>query len=333
MGIRDFLSKQFIDVIEWVEDTDGVLAFRYPMQDREIQNGGKLTVRDSQLALFVNEGKIADQFAPGLFTLTTQTLPLLTNLKNWDKAFKSPFKSDVYFFSAREQLSQKWGTATPITIRDKEFGPIRIQSHGIFSYQLVDPKVFYLKVSGTRETYTTEEMDGQLRGIILTTMATSLGTSAVGFVDMAANAIALSDTIKGSLEKAFGEYGLALRSFQIQSISLPEEIQKKLDERAGMNIVGDLGRYTQYEAAQSIPIAAANPSGLGAVGAGLGTGIAMANAMSQAFTQAANPNQASSTGGEDPFAQIEKIHELTKKGILSNDEFEAKKKELLARIK
>ena len=148
-----FFSKQFIDVIQWTEPGDGILAYRYPMEDMEIQNGGKLTVRDSQMAIFVNEGQIADVFQPGLYTLTTHTLPILTYLRNWDKAFKSPFKSDVYYFSTRLQINQKWGTTTPITIRDKEFGAVRLRAYGIYAYRINDPKVFYEKVSGTRETY------------------------------------------------------------------------------------------------------------------------------------------------------------------------------------
>src|SRR3954447_3539063 len=153
MSLRSFISKQFIDVIEWVEPEDGILSYRYPMQDREIQNGGKLTVRDSQMAVFVNEGKLADAFGPGLYTLNTHTLPILTYLKNWDKAFKSPFKSDVYFFSTREQLDQKWGTAQPITVRDKELGALRVRAFGNYTYQVKDPKVFHQKISGTRDSY------------------------------------------------------------------------------------------------------------------------------------------------------------------------------------
>ena len=145
MSLRDFISKQLIDVIDWTEPEDGILAYRYPMQDREIQNGGKLTVRDSQLAVFVNEGKVADAFAPGLYTLNTNTLPILTYLKNWDKKFQSPFKSDVYFFSSRIQTDQHWGTQNPITIRDKEFGAIRLRGFGIYSYHITDAKNFLLE--------------------------------------------------------------------------------------------------------------------------------------------------------------------------------------------
>src|SRR5215831_18184634 len=162
MSIRSFLSKQFIDVIQWTESEDGILAYRYPMQDMEIQNGGKLTVRESQMAAFVNEGTIADVFKPGLYTLNTQTLPILTNLQNWDKAFQSPFKSDVYFFSTRLQVNQRWGTPNAITIRDKEFGAVRLRAFGIYSYRLNDPKVFHKSISGTRATYTVDDLDEQL---------------------------------------------------------------------------------------------------------------------------------------------------------------------------
>src|SRR5579864_2475992 len=170
MSLRDFIAKQWIDVIEWVEPEEGILAYRYPMQDREIQNGGKLTVRESQFAVFVNEGKVADAFGPGLYTLNTQTLPILTYLKNWDKAFKSPFKSDVYFFSTRLQIDQKWGTATPITIRDKEFGAVRLRGYGIYSYRVADPRIFFNQISGTRQTYFVTELEGQLRNTIVARM-------------------------------------------------------------------------------------------------------------------------------------------------------------------
>ena len=167
MALMDFIKKQFIDILEWMESGDGTLAWRYPMEDREIQNGGSLTVRESQVAVFVNEGKIADVFGPGRYTLTTATLPVLTYLKNWDKLFKSPFKSDVYFFSTRQQVDQKWGTPQPITIRDKDFGAVRLRAFGNYSYRIADAKLFHTEISGTRDTYTVADLDGQLRGLML----------------------------------------------------------------------------------------------------------------------------------------------------------------------
>jgi membrane protease subunit (stomatin/prohibitin family) len=283
MSLRDFISKQFIDVIDWVEPEDGILGYRYPMQDREIQNGGKLTVRDSQLALFVNEGRAADAFGPGLYTLNTQTLPILTYLRNWDKAFQSPFKSDVYFFSARTQTDQHWGTPNPITIRDKEFGAIRLRGFGIYSYHIKDAKTFYSKVSGTRDVYTVGDLEGQLRNTIVARMTDAFAASQVPFLDMAANQAALGEKIKSQTAPAFEEYGLVLDTFVVENLSLPEELQKVLDQRIGMNIVGDMGRFTQYEVAQSIPIAAGNEGGGGVgVGAGLGAGVAIGQAMMDA---------------------------------------------------
>jgi len=241
MSLRDFLSKQFIDVIEWVEPEDGILAYQYPMQDREIQNGGKLTVRESQAAVFVNEGKVADAFMPGLYTLTTQTLPILTYLQNWDKAFKSPFKSDVYFFSTRLQTNQHWGTQNPITIRDKEFGAVRLRAFGIYSDHLMNPKEFYTKVSGTRDVYRVEDLEGQLRNTIVGRITDTFASSNVPFLDMAANQVALSEKIAAQLKPAFTDLGLSLDSFVVENLSLPDELQKVLDQRISMNMVGDMG--------------------------------------------------------------------------------------------
>ncbi len=280
MGLRDFLSKQFIDVIQWTEPEDGILAWRFPMQDMEIQNGGKLTVRDSQLAVFVNEGRVADVFVPGLHTLNTQNLPILTNLMNWDKKFESPFKSDVYFFSTRLQTNQRWGTATPITIRDREFGAVRLRAYGIYAYRVADPRAFYIKVSGTRELYRSSDIEGQLRNTIIGRMADTFASSQVPFLDMASNQVELGDRIAQFLQPLFNDLGLALDSFVVESLSLPDELQKLLDQRIGMNMVGDMNRYTQFQVAQSMPIAAANEGGGAAgIGVGLGAGMTMAQQM------------------------------------------------------
>jgi membrane protease subunit (stomatin/prohibitin family) len=283
MSLRDFITKQFIDVIEWVEPEEGILAYRYPMQDREIQNGGKLTVRESQAAVFVNEGKVADTFGPGLYTLNTQTLPILTYLKNWDKAFQSPFKSDVYFFSTRIQTDQHWGTQNPISIRDKEFGAIRLRGFGIYSYHLSDAKSFYSKISGTRDIYRVADLEGQLRNTIVAKMTDAFAASQVPFLDMAANQGALAEKIGETLKPSFTEFGLTLDGFVVENLSLPDELQKVLDQRISMNVLGDMGKFTQYQVAQSIPIAAGNEGG-GAVGmgAGLGAGVAMGQAMMDA---------------------------------------------------
>ena len=309
MSIRDFLKKQFIDVIHWTEPGDGILAYRFPMQDMEIQNGGQLTVRESQMAAFVNEGKIADVFGPGLYTLNTQTLPILTYMQNWDKFFESPFKSDVYFFSTRLQVNQRWGTPNSITIRDKEFGAVRLRAFGIYSYRLSDPRIFHTKVGGTREQYAVADLEGQLRNTIVGRMSDAFASSQVPFLDMAANQVELGQQIAEFLKPTFTDLGLTLDSFVVENLSLPEELQKILDQRIGMNMVGDMNRYTQYQVAQSMPIAAANEGGGGVagIGVGLGAGMTMAqqmmNAMKPAEPQAPVPPPPPAAGPETKFCQ------------------------------
>ena len=203
------------------------------MEDQEIQYGGKLTVRETQVAIFVNEGKVADVFQPGLYTLETNTLPVLTYLKNWDKFFQSPFKSDVYFFSTRLQLGRRWGTAQPVTIRDREFGFVQVRAFGIYSYRIVDAGAFHREVSGTRAQYTVDDLEQQLRNLVVTAMSTTFGSADVPFVDMAANQSLLSQRVAEALVPVFTRYGLALDAFAVESVSLPAELQKALDLRIG----------------------------------------------------------------------------------------------------
>jgi membrane protease subunit (stomatin/prohibitin family) len=339
MALKDFLKKQFIDVIQWTESADGILSYRYPMQDFEIQYGASLTVRESQMAVFVNEGTVADVFGPGRYKLTTQTLPLLTNLMNWDKLFESPFKSDVYFFSTRLQLNQKWGTANPITIRDKEFGAVRLRAFGIYSYKIFDPRAFHVHVSGTREQYTITELDGQLRNTIVASISDLFAQSGIPFLDMAANQDEFGNQMKQKLDPEFKRLGIGLDTLQVQNLSLPDELQKILDQRIGMGLIGDMTRYTQYQTAQSIPIAAANEGGLAGAGAGLGAGLTIGQTMASAMASSmANPAQlqaakpAATESAAEVTALLEKLHDLMTKGILSKEEFEAKKAEMLKKL-
>ena len=277
--LGQFISKQFIRVIQWNETEDGVLAYRYPMQDMEIENGGQLTVRETQMAAFINEGKFADVFGPGLHTLSTRNLPILTDLMNWSKDFESPFKSDVYFFSTRLQIDQKWGTANPVTLRDKEFGVVRVRAFGNYAYRVADPHVFFAQVSGTRQRYLAADLESQLRTMIVERMAGVFATSDVTFLDMAANQSVLAAKIAEAAKPGFAALGLALDQFVVESVSLPEDLQKILDQRIGMGMVGDVGKLTQFEAAESLEEAAQNPGGTAGMGVGLGAGVAMAQAM------------------------------------------------------
>jgi membrane protease subunit (stomatin/prohibitin family) len=344
MGLIDFIKKQFVDVIEWNESADGVLAWRYPFQDNEIQNGATLIVRDTQLALFVNEGKVADLFGPGTYKLTTQTLPVLTNLKNWDKLFDSPFKSDVYFFSTRQQLDMRWGTTQPITLRDKDFGAVRLRAFGNYAVKLADAKLFYTEVSGTREAFTVHDLDGQLRAVLLQHLSDAVAQSGIPFLDLAANQIEFSKALSAATAPAFTKLGLALQDLTVQNVSLPEELQKILDQKIGMGMVGNnMGQFMQYQAAQALPTMAASAGqGGGSVAgdaAGLGAGLALGQVMAQSIQQglqaAAAPATAAPATGvkpEEVMATIEKLAELKAKGILTDDEFSAKKAELLKKL-
>lgn len=349
MALMDFIKKQFIDIIEWLEPDDGTLAWRFPMEDREIQNGGSLTVRESQVAVFVNEGKVADVFGPGRYTLTTATLPILTYLKNWDKLFKSPFKSDVYFFSTRQQVDQRWGTSQPVTIRDKDFGAVRLRAFGNYSYRVADPKLFHTEISGTRDVYTAAELDGQLRALMLQHISDAVASSGVAFLDLAANQVEFAKALQEATAPAFAAIGLKLEAVTLQNISLPEELQKILDQKIGMGMVGgDMGKFMQYQTAQAIPKFAENAGqggGIAGDAMGLGAGVALGQVMAQQLGQGLSANApgapaalagaAAAAAGvrpDDVMATLEKLGELKTKGILTQDEFDAKKAELLKKL-
>jgi len=338
----DFIKKQFIDVLEWTESADGVLVWRYPMAGNEIQYGASLTVRESQMAVFVNEGKVADVFGPGTYKLTTQTLPVLTYLKNWDKLFESPFKSDVYFFSVRQQVDQRWGTSQPVTLRDKDFGAVRLRAFGNYSYRIADPKKFHTEISGTRDLYTVADLDGQLRGLMLQHISDAVASSGVPFLDLAANQIEFAKALREATAPSFEAMGLQLDGVTMQNVSLPEELQKILDQKIGMGMVGnDMGKFMQYQTAQAIPkLAEGAGQGGGVAGdaMGLGAGVALgqvlAGQLSQGLQQpaAAPPVAAPGVRPEDVMATLEKLGDLKAKGILTQEEFDAKKAELLKKL-
>jgi membrane protease subunit (stomatin/prohibitin family) len=346
MALMDFLKKQFIDILEWTEDADGTLAWRYPMADNEIQYGGSLTVRESQMAVFVNEGQVADVFGPGMYKLSTQTLPILTYLKNWDKLFESPFKSDVYFFSTRQQLDQRWGTTQPVTIRDKDFGAVRLRAFGNYAFRIVDPKRFHTEVSGTRDRYTVDEVSGQLRGLLLQHISDAVAQSGTPFLDLAANQVEFARQLQEAVKPEFDKLGLALEQVTVQNVSLPEELQKILDQKIGMGMVGnDMGKFMQYQTAQSLPKFAEGAAGGGGIAGdamGLGAGVALGQVMAQQLQQGLGSGSAAAAAAaaaapmalrpDEVMATIEKLADLKAKGILTEDEFAAKKAELLKKL-
>ena len=353
MSLLSFIKKQFIDILQWTEEGDGTLAWRFPMADMEIQMGASLTVRESQVAVFVNEGKVADVFGPGMYKLSTQTIPVLTYLKNWDKLFESPFKSDLYFFSTRQQLDKRWGTTQPVTIRDKDFGAVRLRAFGNYAYRIADAKLFHTAVSGTRETYTAEDLDGQLRGLMLQHISDAVAASGIPFLDLAANQVEFATQLKAANTQAFEALGLALEGVTVQNVSLPEELQKILDQKIGMGMVGDMGKFMQYQTAQAIPKFAEGAGGGGGGGGGiagdamgLGAGVALGQVLAQQLSQglqgggaaanaaaaAAATAAASAVKPEDVMGMLEKLGDLKGKGILTEEEFTAKKAELLKKL-
>ncbi|MBV8620154.1 MAG: SPFH domain-containing protein [Curvibacter sp.] len=340
MGLMDFIKKQFIDVIQWTEDGDGTLAWRFPMADMEIQNGGVLIVRESQVAIFVNEGQVADVFGPGTHKLSTQTLPLLTNLKNWDKLFQSPFKSDVYFFSTRQQVDQRWGTPQPVTIRDQDFGAIRLRAFGNYAFRVADARRFHTEISGTRERYAVGDLEGQLRGLVLQNISNAIAASGVPFLDLAARQQGLAEALSAQLAPEFARLGLQLEALTVQNISLPEDLQKVLDQKIGIGMVGqNMGQFMQYQTAQAIPkLAEGVGQGGGVAGdaMGLGAGVALGQVLAQNLSAglagAAAPAAPAGVKPEEVMATLEKLADLKTKGILTAEEFDAKKTELLKKL-
>ena len=326
MGIFDFLSKQFVDVIDWTEQP-GDLALRYPMKDREIQNGGQLTVRDGQVTLFYDEGRVADSFGPGLHTLDTANLPVLSSVLNWRTGFQSPFKADVYFFTTKEQTGLKWGTPQPITVRDKEFGPLRIRAFGSYGFRIGDVAVFAAKQLGTLEHLTVADLEPQLRGVINTAIASALGKGEFAFLDLAANQQALSDTLRAAVAPAFEQWGLTCTSFYVESVSLPDEVQAHLDKASSMRVMGDLNQYARFQAADAIGTAAANEGGMAGLGAGAAAGAAIGQTMGAALG-----GGTPSAPGDDVFAQIEKLHKLKDMGAITQEDYDTKKASLLSRL-
>ena len=331
--IGSFIRKQFIDVIEWPNPEADVLMWRFPATDQEIQNGAALVVREAQMALFVNEGETADLFAAGTYTLNTQTLPVLTNLQNWDKFFASPFKSDVYFFNTRQQLGQRWGTAQPVTVRDGEFGIVQLRAFGMYSYRISDPVLFFHEVTGVTELFRSGDVDGQLRNLVVTQLASAFGTSGIPFLDMAANQMLLSQKMQELLAPAFAKLGLALEGFTVESITLPEALQKTLDERISMGIIGDLGKYTQYQTATAIPLAAQNEGGLAGIGAGVGIGAGIGQAMAASMAGAMHPAApAGAAGGDDPQARLAKLKSMLDQGLITQEDYDQAKAEILKQL-
>jgi membrane protease subunit (stomatin/prohibitin family) len=275
MGIWDFVKHELIDIIQWLDDTNNTLVYRFDRFRNEIKYGAKLVVREGQAAVFVNEGKIADVFGPGTHTLTTQNLPLLATLLGWKYGFQSPFKAEVYFVSTRTFTDLKWGTMNPVMVRDPEFGPVRLRAYGTYTMRVADPGTFIRTIVGTDGRFTTEEITAQLRNVIVSEFTDILGSSKIPMLDLAGNYNEVARFLTEKMKPAFAEYGLDLPRLNVENISLPPEVVGALDRRSSMAVVGNLDAYTKYQTAEAVRDAAKNPGAAGTfVGMGVGSGVA-----------------------------------------------------------
>jgi membrane protease subunit (stomatin/prohibitin family) len=295
MGILDRLNphSQFIEVIEWLDDSSNTLLYRFPVQDQEIKNGAQLIVRESQTAVFVVEGQIADLFPPGRYTVDGGNTPILTKLGAWKYGFNSPFKAEVYFVNTKQFTDLKWGTSNPVMMRDADFGMVRLRAFGIYSIRVAEPRSFIKEIAGTNARFVTEDIEGQLKRTLVGGFSDALAESKIAALDLASNYDELSKFVRTKLNDDFKAFGLELTKFVIENISLPQEVETAMDKRTSMGVIGDVGRYAQFQAADAMRDAAQNPSGGASTGAGLGAGFAIGNAMAGAMTDAMKQSKGS----------------------------------------
>ena len=290
MGLFDWLTGQFIDVIEWTDNSTDTMVYRFNRQGNEIKYGAKLTVRESQIAVFVNEGVIADVLTPGIYELETKNIPILTNLQHWDHGFNSPFKAEVYFLNTKRFTDLKWGTKNPIMVRDPEFAMVRLRAFGTYEIRIDDAKTFLNEIVGTDGHFTTDEIEGQLTNLILSKFATILGQDDTPVLDLAANYEKFGAFITERISPAFKEYGLELTRILVENISLPEEVEKALDTRSSREITGNLNDHVKYQSGQALGNAEGGAiSDMVGMGAGLAMGQQMTNSMNNSQAGAPPP--------------------------------------------
>lgn len=279
MGLMDFIRSELIDIVEWIDDSQDTLLHRFERHDNEIKNGAKLTVRPGQAAVFVNEGRVADVFQPGLHELATRNLPLLSTIQGWKYGFDSPFKAEVYFVGTKLFTGRKWGTKNPVMMRDAEFGPVRVRAFGNFAFRIVDPQAFVREISGTNGRFKVEGIEEQMRDQIVSGFSDALAEAKVPVLDLASRYDELSAFVREKLSASFGAWGIGVEGFVVENISLPEEVEKAIDARTRMGVLGNLQQYTQLQAADAIPLAAQNPGGVGGAALSMGAGIALGGQM------------------------------------------------------
>jgi len=291
MGLFDKLKAEFIDIIEWLDPSSDIMIHRFERYRNQIKNNAKLTVRESQVAVFVSEGQVADVFQPGMYTLETKNLPILATLKGWKYGFNSPFLAEVYFANTKNFTDRKWGTKNPVMLRDPEFGPIRLRAFGTYALRIKDPVAVIKQVAGTDAHFTVDEITDQLRNVIITRFTDAMAESKIPAIDLASQYDELSELIHEKIKSEFEEYGFELTKFLVENISFPPEVEEAIDKRSSIGVIGNLQNYMQYQAANALGDAAKNPGGTAGEGIGLGMGFAMAQQMAGMF-QAQQPQVA-----------------------------------------
>ncbi|MBX2811666.1 MAG: SPFH domain-containing protein [Myxococcales bacterium] len=345
MGLWDHITSQFVEIIEWLEDDHSVIAWRFPVRGQEIKNGAQLVVREGQVACFINGGQLADVFTPGTYTLNTQNLPVLASLKGWKYGFDSPFKAEVYFLHSTQFTDLKWGTQNPVMLRDPEFGPIRLRAFGVFSIRVVEPKKFLRQIVGTDSIFQVDEVVGQLKRSIVAKFSQALGGAGIPVLELAASYDRLATVVLPSIEAEFSEMGLDVPTFIIENISLPASVEKVLDTRSEMAVLGNMQQYTAYQAANAIPDAASSPNSMAGAGVGLAAGMAMGQRMAEAISSSPDTARPSPSQSATPSAvltdesghaamveRFKKLDALKAAGVLSDEEYTAKRAEILAEL-
>ncbi|MGD9630102.1 MAG: SPFH domain-containing protein [Pyrinomonadaceae bacterium] len=297
--VKEAAMNQFIEVIEWLDNTQDTLLYRFPVYQQEIKNGAQLIVRESQVAVFVFEGQVADVFAPGRYTVEGGNTPILSKLGAWKYGFNSPIKAEVYFVNTKQFTDMKWGTSNPIMLRDTDFGIVRLRAFGAYSLRVADPAAFIKEVAGTNAHFQTEDIDGQLKRAIVSEFSDAIGEMKIPALDLAAQYKELGEAIRGTINQDFSGYGLEVTKFYVENISLPPEVEAAMDKRASMGALGDAQKYMQFQAADALRDAAQNEGGGAGLGAGLGAGFAVGGQMANAFG-AGQPGGQQAGGGVAP---------------------------------
>jgi membrane protease subunit (stomatin/prohibitin family) len=300
--VKEAASNQFIEVIEWLDESKDTLLYRFPVYQQEIKNGAQLIVRESQAAVFVFEGQVADVFTPGRYTVEGGNTPILSKLGAWKYGFNSPIKSEVYFVNTKQFTDMKWGTSNPIMLRDADFGIVRLRAFGAYSLRVADPSEFIKQVAGTNAHFQTEDIDGQLKRAIVTEFSDALGELKVPALDLAAQYKEIGEAIRGKINEDFKGYGLEVTKFYVENVSLPPEVEAAMDKRASMGALGDAQKYMQFQAADALRDAAQNEGGGAGLGAGLGAGFAVGNQMANVFGGGVSGQQA--PGGAPAAATV-----------------------------